>query len=281
MNWYKHYMGDFARDTAHLTILQHGVYRLLLDHYYATEKPLQADILALQRIIRATTPDEQDAIKTVLKEFFTLKDGFYHNDRADRELAKYELQAEHNREVGRKGGRPRNPEITQVVSENNPSGFDSLENKTQVVSKQKPKDNPNETLTHKPINPLTNEPIIDIPSDKPKKKTVMKTLPADFGISDQVRKWAIENNHHNLEVHLDRFIEYVKSNGKKYADWDSAFKRAIREDWGKVNKPVYQNNGYQTAAQRTANEQDVWRKACEQSQQNEIDVTPHGRYLNG
>jgi len=128
MNWYKHYMGDFARDTAHLTILQHGVYRLLLDHYYATEKPLQADILALQRIIRATTPDEQDAVKTVLKEFFCLKDGFYHNDRADRELSKYELQADHNREVGKKGGRPRNPEITQVVSGNNPSGFENKPN---------------------------------------------------------------------------------------------------------------------------------------------------------
>ena len=26
----------------------------------------------------------------------------------------------------------------------------------------------------------------------------------------------------------------------KYADWDLAFMKAIREDWGKVNKPVYQ-----------------------------------------
>ncbi len=79
--------------------------------------------------------------------------------------------------------------------------------------------------------------------DKPKKNSVIKKLiPSDFGISEGVRKWAIENNHHNLEKHLEGFIDYANSGAKKYADWDSAFKRAIREDWFKVNKPVYQNN---------------------------------------
>ena len=129
MNWYKHYMGDYARDTAHLTILQHGTYRLLLDHYYATEKPLQADIPTLQRIIRATTLDEQDAVKTVLKEYFCLEGEFYTHSRADKELTKYEAQVDHNRTVGKLGGRPKNPEITQVVILDNPSGSKNITRK--------------------------------------------------------------------------------------------------------------------------------------------------------
>ena len=160
MNWYKHYMGDYARDTAHLTILQHGIYRLLLDPYYATEKPLQAHIPTLQRIIRATTPDEQDAVKTVLKEYFCLEGEFYIHSRADKELTKYEAQADHNRTVGKLGGRPKNPEITQVVSENNPSGFEN-------ITRNKP--NP-DTRYQIPDNqiPETKEREVDKPPRSPK-----------------------------------------------------------------------------------------------------------------
>ncbi|KAF1026152.1 MAG: hypothetical protein GAK29_01414 [Acinetobacter bereziniae] len=100
----------------------------------------------------------------------------------------------------------------------------------------------------------------------------MKTLPDDFGISDQVRKWASENNHQNLELHLERFTEYAKSNGKKYADWDSAFKRAIREDWGKVNKPVYQSNGFNQQPNNTFNKLG---QLADEWDRNNADYTPY------
>jgi uncharacterized protein YdaU (DUF1376 family) len=37
MNFYKHFLGDYARDTKGLSLLEHGAYRVLLDHNYATE----------------------------------------------------------------------------------------------------------------------------------------------------------------------------------------------------------------------------------------------------
>ena len=37
--WYPHYPGDYGRDTGHLSLIEHGAYRLLLDHCYMTAKP--------------------------------------------------------------------------------------------------------------------------------------------------------------------------------------------------------------------------------------------------
>lgn len=107
MNWYKHYMGDFARDTAHLTILQHGVYRLLLDHYYATEKPLINNTESLCRVIRACSKEEKEAVQFILNEFFILENDVFHNTRADKELSKYEAQASTNRRIARERTVPR------------------------------------------------------------------------------------------------------------------------------------------------------------------------------
>jgi hypothetical protein len=67
-----------------------------------------------------------------------------------------------------------------------------------------------------------------------KVKNLETPLPDNFKISDAVLKWAEGKGFYRLEDHLDAFKEYALSRGKTYVDWDSAFKRAIREDWGKV-----------------------------------------------
>lgn len=88
MNFYKHYLGDYARDTAHLTLVEHGAYRVMLDTYYATEKPLPADSAALYRICKAFSAAERKSVDMVAKAFFpTGQDGMRHNARADAELA--------------------------------------------------------------------------------------------------------------------------------------------------------------------------------------------------
>jgi uncharacterized protein YdaU (DUF1376 family) len=87
-NWYARYYGDYARDTGHLTLAQHGAYTVLLDTYYATRRPLPDDEEAIMRICRAFTPDEQSAVRSVLGQFFSKNGNGYHNKRADAELAK-------------------------------------------------------------------------------------------------------------------------------------------------------------------------------------------------
>ena len=89
MNFYPHFLGDYARDTAHLSILEHGAYRLMLDHCYATEKPLPAEKASLYRICKALTAAERKAVDSIADQFFKVNgDGSRHNVRADAELAK-------------------------------------------------------------------------------------------------------------------------------------------------------------------------------------------------
>lgn len=86
--WYPHYPGDYGRDTGHLSLAQHGAYRLLLDLYYATAAPLLGDVAALYRICRAFDDAERNAVDSILSEFFDLRTDGYHNSRADIELKK-------------------------------------------------------------------------------------------------------------------------------------------------------------------------------------------------
>ena len=88
MNFYKHFIGDYQRDTMHLTMMQDGAYRRLLDACYATERVLPADTDDCYRLARAFSKDEREATDEVLREFFPVGlDGSRHNKRTEKELA--------------------------------------------------------------------------------------------------------------------------------------------------------------------------------------------------
>ena len=98
MNWFKLYIGDYQRDTAHLSITEHGAYQLMLQHYYATERPLPAG-KALHRMLRAQDKAERDAIDTVAAQFWTETPAGLVNHRADVEIGKAGAQADTNRSI--------------------------------------------------------------------------------------------------------------------------------------------------------------------------------------
>ncbi|HEU4853962.1 MAG TPA: YdaU family protein [Nitrosospira sp.] len=116
MNYYERYCGDYQRDTAHLSLAQHGAYTMLLDTYFSVEKPLPEDLASLYRVCRAMTRLEQQAVKNVAEQFFPVSaiDGLRHNHRADREIAKARPKIEAARINGRKGGRPPKESSRQV-----------------------------------------------------------------------------------------------------------------------------------------------------------------------
>jgi uncharacterized protein YdaU (DUF1376 family) len=87
MNFYKHYIGDFQRDTGHLSLTERGAYLALIHHYYATEIPLPKSQDALFRIAGAVTKVERDAVKNVLSFFEPMESGLVHS-RIEAELQK-------------------------------------------------------------------------------------------------------------------------------------------------------------------------------------------------
>jgi uncharacterized protein YdaU (DUF1376 family) len=89
MYYYQHHIGDYRKDTTHLSILEHGAYRQLLDLYYISEQPLPLDDAKLMRLVCARNADEVQAVKNVLDDFFEkTKDG-YIQSRCDKEISAY------------------------------------------------------------------------------------------------------------------------------------------------------------------------------------------------
>jgi uncharacterized protein YdaU (DUF1376 family) len=84
--YFQHHVGDYRRDTGHLTLLEHGIYRQLIDLYYITEKPLDASAM---RLVCVRTADEEQAYKRVLADFFHERKGKYFHKRCDFEISKY------------------------------------------------------------------------------------------------------------------------------------------------------------------------------------------------
>lgn len=87
-SWYPFYVGDYIRETAHLSMLEHGAYRLLIDHYMGTGHPIPKDTHKIYRICRATTRIERQIVLQIVCEFFVLQGDYYHNKRCDEEILK-------------------------------------------------------------------------------------------------------------------------------------------------------------------------------------------------
>lgn len=122
MNFYKHYLGDYSRDTADLSLLEHGAYRVLLDHYYAQRGDVPADLQKLFLVCKARNAAERKAVTEIADRFFAVNgDGRRHNRRADEEIQKHAGQAESNRLVAEERERKRKERGSLNDVDNDPS----------------------------------------------------------------------------------------------------------------------------------------------------------------
>lgn len=109
---------------------------MLLDKYYIEERPLPADLKAVQRLIGARTDEERQTVEIILKEYFELTDDGWRSSKCDEVISAAQARIEVARTNGKRGGRPKsNPEETQ----RKPSGLDmGLQNETQTKAYQSP-----------------------------------------------------------------------------------------------------------------------------------------------
>lgn len=132
-------VGDYLRDTRHLSLGEHGAYILLLSHYWATRKPIGFDSVSIYRITGAFTEEEKRYTDRVLSEFFVRSEDGFINPRMDRLLQAQEARRTTNAANGKRGGRPRKiSEKTQTESEKKANGNpEQNRNETQTESEKK------------------------------------------------------------------------------------------------------------------------------------------------
>lgn len=106
MNYFELHIGDYETATAHLTACEDGIYGRLMRRYYSTEEPLPLELKAVQRLVRARTREEKEAVETILEEFFAQADDGWHHARCDAEIARYR-EKEPDREAKKENARER------------------------------------------------------------------------------------------------------------------------------------------------------------------------------
>jgi uncharacterized protein YdaU (DUF1376 family) len=135
MHYYKFNIADYRKDTGHLSTIEHGIYRQLIDWYYLDEQPIPEETQVVIRRLRLGS-EEVTFLRNILADFFVLGKKGYTHKRIEVEIKDYQEQVEKNKNNGKLGGRPKK---TQVV-------IDGLPNESQNNPNQEPV-----TINHKPI----------------------------------------------------------------------------------------------------------------------------------
>jgi len=118
--WYPRNMGEYARDTKSLTLLEHGAYNMLLDEYYSSgaiacngsdnsnAEAMLPDMLDHSRIYiicRALKQEEQKAVDHVLSKFFKMKKGHYRHAKCDQVIEEQEQKHANRVRAGKSNGK--------------------------------------------------------------------------------------------------------------------------------------------------------------------------------
>lgn len=114
MHYYQFNIGDYKSHTDHLTNIEDLGYRRLLDCLYLHEKPLPICTKNCARLVRMN--ENAQEIKGVLEEFFTLTENGWAHKRAMEEICEFQHKQDVARANGKKGGRPKKAEKTQLVN---------------------------------------------------------------------------------------------------------------------------------------------------------------------
>jgi uncharacterized protein YdaU (DUF1376 family) len=219
------HLGDYARDTSHLSLLEHGAYFGLLRRYYSTGQALPPDLAQVQRLAGARSEAEREAVAAVLGEFFTLTPAGYVNPKAEAVLADYRAACERNRANGRKGGRP--PKATPGEPGQEPSGNPPG---SGPVSDREPSGNPGGSVslsqTEAFLLPLTASQLPNVEvgegdapalaleaQDQPAPAHYLPTLAGPAPITDeQVERWRLAFPAVNVTAALLRIGAWLSDN---------------------------------------------------------------------
>lgn len=241
MNYYERHIGDYLKDTAHLSLLEHGIYTRLMDVYYTRESAIPEDQVA--RLIGARSKEDREALSAVLEEFFDHVGGAWSQSRCDREIARYQdkqrkakasadarwSQTERNANASQ----THDARAMRTHSEGNANGMPHAgASQSPVTSNQTPVINTLAPTGACPIEPLANPDPPDSPDgEKPKPPG----LP-DCPYTVLLQLWA------------KRLPQLTQPRV-----WEGNRKVTMRQRWQQAARPsTYSPEGYRTEAEGVA-----------------------------
>ena len=232
MHYYQFNIGDYAKRTRHLTNLEDLAYRRLIDLYYTNESPMPDDVNQIARLI--SMRENIDEITNVLSDFFTLDNGFWINKRADEEIEKYHSKADAARANGKKGGRPKNPDKTQLVNSANPAESESKANQEPITNNHKPVTNNKDISPNGSGSKAPNCPHEDIVKLY---LTILPELPGVAKLTDKRKKslgaaWRSDIKCQNL-VFWEMYFNRIKTSNflmGRTTNWNADFDFVINQN---------------------------------------------------
>ena len=135
MHYYKFNIADYRKDTGHLSTIEHGIFRQLIDWYYLDEQPIPLETQMVSRRLRLGF-DDIIFLENVLSDFFQKTAKGYVHKRIEFEIREYHEQAEKNKINGKRGGRPKK---TQSVISGLPDESQNNPNHKPLTINHKPK----------------------------------------------------------------------------------------------------------------------------------------------
>ena len=140
MHYFKKNIGDYAKKTGRLSMLQHGAYTLLIDSCYDRERfPTLDDAIEWTW---ASSKEEIEAVEFVLRRFFVLEDGVYVQSRIREEIAEYHAKSTTNKRIADEREAKRKAKDTtgtRNVHESSPSVNEAPPNQEPITINQEPK----------------------------------------------------------------------------------------------------------------------------------------------
>lgn len=223
MHYFKRNIGDYAKKAGRLSMLQHGAYTLLIDACYDREQfPTMEEAVEWTW---ASTTEEEEAVRFVLRKFFVLEDGRYVQNRIREEIAEYHSKAETNKRIAleretkrRENSTNRAPDVHEAPPNHKP--LTNNQDKTPPIppkggEHQEAKKSSAVALKTYLANCKT-ENIKPIPEDDPVFEYAEEAkIPTDF-----------------LGLHWREFVDrYRDPDSKRYSNWRLVFRKSVRGNW--------------------------------------------------
>ena len=232
MHYFQHNIGDYRRDTMHLSMIEHGAYRQLIDQYYLDETPIPLDEAKVMRTHCARSAEEVQAIKNVLNDFFEKTENGYIHKRCDGEIEKFYAKSQKARESA-KARWNKNKELPKEKEDNaNAMQTHSEGNATHLPnnpSTQQPKD-PEKDLKNKQKKSSPLKKILFSEFLKRCKENNENSIPENDGVFDIAKRSGVTSEMLRL-CWLEFADKYSTDTKKKYVDWRRAFQNCVRDNW--------------------------------------------------